>query len=363
MPELIGQGGTITLDAFYSDATNAAVDPTTPQVTIKNPAGETVVSLATPTRVGVGHFQYAYDVDADASLGAWEAEWYGLVNGVQVGPVDDGFTVVTAGSISTQARLGQTFEPWATHDDVLGDDCAGIDSDEVDEACVIATDILWNLTGRRWSGVGTDTVRPQAQWRKFDGPKMWWPQALSDGYALWGYCSCHRGRETGCASVPEIRLPSRPIVAGSVSVKIDGAAFADFRLDDGDRLVRTDGDGWPCCQDLLLGDDQPNTFSITWRYGRQPPVAGKRMAALYGCQLALAFNPDTTGRCRIKNAVQVTRQGSSTGRVDPTTLAPNGLTGLPEVDAWVGAVRLGDRRRRATIMVPGRSRSSRRVGR
>ncbi len=99
MAQTIGRGGTITLDAFCRDGTNALVDPTTPQVSIIDAEGSTVVSLAIPTRVGLGHFQYEYAVAADALLGAWAARWFGIVNGGGVED-EDGFTVVPAGSIS-----------------------------------------------------------------------------------------------------------------------------------------------------------------------------------------------------------------------------------------------------------------------
>lgn len=99
MAQTIGRGGTVTLDAFYRDGTNALVDPDTPQVSIIDALGSVVVSLATPTRVGLGHFQYAYAVAGDALLGAWAARWFGIINGGGVED-EDGFTVVEAGSIS-----------------------------------------------------------------------------------------------------------------------------------------------------------------------------------------------------------------------------------------------------------------------
>lgn len=364
MVDMVGRGATITLDAFYKDASNAAVDPTNPKVSILDPASTVVVSLATPTHVGLGHYQYEYPVDVGAQLGAWQARWFGLVNGVQVGPVDDGFTVVAAGSIDTSTRTGQTCQPWVTSGDPYCQATldAGVSSAELDICLQIATDVLWNLTGRRWSGVCTDSIRPQAQWKKWDGygPRFW--AASQTPLFNFGVCTCHRSRETGCNHIPEIRLPNGPVVPDSPIVHVNGELFTDWRVDDGRWLVRTDGEGWPCCQNLLLDDTEDRTWSVVYEFGSMPPIGGARMAAVYGCQLALSFSPDLAGKCRLpKRVTRITRQGVTASAVDPETLVEKGQLGLVEVDAWVGSIINGNKRRRATVMVPGRWRGSRRV--
>ena len=237
-----------------------------------------------------------------------------------------------------------------------------MDLDLLDEAMLVASDVLWNLTGRKWAGVCTDTIRPQAQWRNFDGPRRWWPSVVSGTTYPWGWCSCHRGRETGCASVPEIRLPSGPVVPDAITVKIDGLEFFDFRLDDHRFLVRTDGEGWPCCQNLLLDDSEDGTWSVTYDFGRRPPIGGRRAAASLGCELAMLASPDLTDRCRIpKRATGINRQGVTLNLQDVAANFKDGVTGLPEVDLWVTSETLGAKRRRMSVMIPGRWRSSRRV--
>lgn len=360
MTQLIGQGGTITLDATYADLNGTAKDPTTPQVSILDPNGDTIVSLATPTRVSLGHYQYQYEVASDALQGAWEARWYGLINGVQVGPVTDGFTVAAAGAIVPGASPGSAVcMAWATHEDVLGTACEAADPDLVDDACLVASDMLYELTGRRWPGICTDKVRPQAQWRKADGPPQWWPALPTSPF---GFCSCHRGRETGCAPIPEIRLPHGPVVKSSVIVKIDGEVFEEWRLDDRRYLTRLDGDRWPCCQDLLLEDDAVNTWSIEWQWGARPPIGGKMAAAALGCQLALAYDPSTAGQCALPAKTQsITRAGTTIRMIDPATLLEKGLTGFAPVDQWVNSVLVGRKRQPPTMIIPGRHRGFRRT--
>jgi hypothetical protein len=368
MAELIGQGGTITLDGIYEDGTRAAVDPTDPRVSIIDPTGGTFVDLAVPTHVGLGHFAYDFVVPADAELGAWEARWYGLINSVQVGPVDDGFTVVAAGSIVPgSASDGATCRPWATHEDIVTGPCSdySTDPDELDAALQVASDVLWNFTGRRYPGICTDKVRPQAQWKSYDGPPRWWPSTLFAGaQSPWGFCSCHRGRETGCSRLPEIKLPGHPVNPESVVIILDGVPFTEFRLDDHRYLIRVDGDGWPCCQNLRLEDDQPNTWSISYDYGLNPPLGGKRAAMMLGCQLLLAFDPATSGKCELPARVKtLTRAGTTISLLDPLDLFDKGRTGLPTVDLWVSSDNLGRARRRSTLMIPGRNRAVRRAGR
>lgn len=361
MPSLVEQGSTPIFDGEFQQSDGTPIDAPDAKVSIVDATGTTVVNLATPTHVSTGHYQYAYIVAADAPTGAWEIRWFGTVDGDAL-TVSEGFTVVRVGALAVPASGSSVCQAWATSEDATGP-CADLDPDVLDEAMLVASDVLWNLTGRKWGGVCTETIRPQAQWRKYDGPARWWPAVASGSAAPWGWCSCHRGRETGCAGVPEIRLPGAPVVADSIVVKIDGAEFFDFRLDDHRFLVRTDGQGWPCCQNLLELDTEEHTWSVTYDFGARPPIGGRRSAASLGCELAL-LRSDDPSRCRIpKNATSITRQGVGLKLKDVDSLFKDGVTGLPEVDLWVSSERQGVKRQRMTVMIPGRWRSSRRVGR
>lgn len=256
---------------------------------------------------------------------------------------------------------GSTCSPWATTGDVCSpcDDYA-LDVTLLEDSIQMASDVLYNLTGRRWPGECIDVVRPQARWRASAAP-AWWP---GDSSSKWGWCSCSRGRETGCSSVSEVRLPGEGLVdPATIYVKIDGSAFANWRLDDDRWLVRTDGEGWPCCQRLELDDAEPDTWSITYTRDGAPPVGGRIAAASLGCQLALACQPEAVdaGACRLpKRITSITRQGVTIAVLDPLTLFADGQTGLAEVDLWVASVIAGDQRRRANVLIPGRPRAVRR---
>lgn len=364
MPEIVEQGSTAGLDLLTEQFNGTAVDFTDVKVSIIDATGDTVVTLDTPTHISTGHYTYDYVVAADAELGAWVARWFGTFDGDELS-VDDGFTVVRVGALAPAVAGGQTCQPWATHEDAIGA-CADylVDPDELDVWMQVATDVLWNLTGRRWSGICSDTVRPNAQWRRVAGPRMWWA-GRGSGPGMWGWCSCHRGRETGCSTVPEIRLPNSPVVPDSVVVRIDGDLMPpeSYRVDDGRFLVRLDGDGWPCCQDMRANPEtDDHTFQIVYSFDRRPPIGGVRACAMYGCQLFSAANPELGGPCVLPtNVVQVVRQGVTTRFVDPSSLAKDALTGLPFADAWVRSILTGNQRRKATAMVPGLTRSVRRT--
>jgi hypothetical protein len=372
--QTLAQGATVTLDAFYRNGLGQLVDPTSPEVSILNPLGTTVVNLATPTHISLGHYQYSYVIASDATLGAWEARWFGVIDSAQVGPVDDGFTVVLSGSIGGGTPNGLTCSPWATLEDLCSPcDDYGLDPTNLEDGLQAASDILFELSGRRWPGVCHDVIRPQAVWRTDERAGQWWP--VTNGAAIergsWGFCSCNRPRSTGCTRLPEIKLPGAPVDPASVVVKIDGVTYlpADnlFRIDDGKYLVRLDGEGWPCCQDMRADVDDPeaHTFEVAYDYGSLPPIGGVRAAASLGCQLALSTASDASlqGKCRLpKRITSITRQGMTIAVLDPFTVFKDGLTGLADVDLWLSSIRFGAKSRRSAILVPGRNRRSRRAG-
>lgn len=368
MAQIIGQGGTITLDAFFRDGTNALVDPTDPKVSIVDANGDVVVSLDTPTRITLGHYEYEYAVASDAILGAWAARWFGTINGGGVED-EDGFTVVASGSIVTPSSSSYvTCEPWSTHVDVLADyDSKGITDDQIDMACAIASDVLFLLTGSAWPGRCTDRVFPQARWRSWESPR-WWRELKGAGSSSWGFCSCNRGRDTGCTRLPEIRLPHPNVDKTLTTVTIAGEDFDHnsglWRIDDGRYIVRQDGNGWPCCQKEPLDDQVAGGWSIEYGWGLRPDQGGVMASASLGYELALAFTGDNaaTSKCRLpKRITHMTRGQTSIAVLDPLTLVKEGMTGLVEVDLWIISKMLGKQRRGGSVIRPGQTRSVRRT--
>lgn len=238
---------------------------------------------------------------------------------------------------------GLTCAPWATSGDV----CAPcVDNDDVsaviDDQLQVASDILFLLSGRRWPGVCSDTVRPCARPR------------------------CHGSISCSCGGLSTVVLG--PNLVAVSQVKVDGEVLSDalYRVDTAhDELVRLpDANGsrvsWPCCQRLDLADTEDDTFSVTYTYGAEPPVGGVKAAAELACELALSC---TGGTCRLPKRVQtVTRQGVTVALIDSLDLFERGMTGLPSVDLWLKSVNPNGLSRRAKVLSPDTMQPNRRIG-
>lgn len=232
----------------------------------------------------------------------------------------------------------------------------------------IASSVLYKLSGRRYPGQCSRTIRPctgypivydrldmrQGVYPGSDYPTAWsWPTA-------WGGCGCSAVESCGCSSVPAIPLGSRAVVE-ITEVKINGSVLDadEYRLDVRRRsLIRMDGAdglnrGWPCCQRLTAPDTEDGTLSISYIHGTRPPADGVRAAAVLGCQLALACRPETADKCRLPQRVtNVVRQGVSMAMVlDPMAFLDEGKTGIYEVDLFLASER-EDRKTGAAVLSP-----------
>ncbi len=107
-------------------------------------------------------------------------------------------------------------------------------------------------------------------------------------------------------------------------------------MDDWQYLVRLDGEDWPYCQDAELDDTEPDTWSVTFSYGRTPPEAGRYAVERLACEWVKGM----VGRddCELPQRVQtMTRQGITATFLDPMEFLDNGRIGLLEVDAFLKA--------------------------
>lgn len=241
--------------------------------------------------------------------------------------------------------------PWAD----TGDVCApcnayDFDTELLDDWLHIASDALYELTKRRWSGECTTTLRPCAR----------------------HLCPCHPATRCGCRALSQLDLHPHGQVVEITEVLIDGDVLdpARYRLDEGRWLVYLPEDDadrngrWPVHQRLDRPTTEPDTWEVTYVYGSAPPLGGVKAAAELGCQLALSCHPDAdvAGRCRLPKAItNYTRQGVTVARENPAAMFPGGRTGIASVDFWVSVVNGGSDRRPATVFRPGQLPTGRRV--
>lgn len=213
----------------------------------------------------------------------------------------------------------------------------------------IATDFLWQWTGRRF-GVCPVTVRPCRQdcWQgrsTFNGGGR-----LTDGIwaapfgpiligGQWFNLGCGQcGDMCSCSNTPALILPGP--VASVDEVRIDGQPLDPdaYRVDNHRLLVRTDGGDWPTCQDQAADpavDD--NTFQITYQRGIPVPVGGQLAAGVLAVEFAKAACRDKD--CQLPQRVQsVSRQGVTVAILDAFDDIDTGHTGIWLIDSWVASV-------------------------
>lgn len=369
------QGQPITIfDSFTVDGVSA--DPTTVVYTILGPDG-IVVTYTFPgdpevTNPSVGSYElalgapslpgvYQYDVDATGAVVASRAA---------------SFTVLANVSSTTDldwAVVGPC-TPWADSQDVW--DCCGQPMTTIGEGsseteCAVdmtqfameASQVLYELSGRQFAGSCERTVRPCGQdWCGF--------QVLSRGHIVgWnGNFWSNNGRSAcGCRHLSRVPLAGYP-VREVTEVKIDGVvipATNNWRLDERRWLTRVadiDGDVqlWPRCQRLDLEDTEDGTWSVTYRYGQDPPLVGVAAAAQLGCELYKACSGQAcalpTGTTRVnRQGIVIERLAFAAWAFNTRatgTQAPGWHTGLPLVDAFLGAYNPTALKRRPLVWSP-----------
>lgn len=228
-------------------------------------------------------------------------------------------------------------QPWATAAD-LPDTCtdAAVTPTVLARAFAFATDVLFNLTKRRWTGECADEYRPSG--------------------CLCNVCTA--GSNAQALMLPAVR------VRAITEVRINGDVVdpATYQLRDGRYLWRlryADGTGatwWPCWQDLTRMDEQRDSFVVAYTYGQDPPPSMRTACAALAWELALGWTPSCANSCRLpKNITSMTRGGITTSFPDPASLFADGRTHVPEVDMLVAAVNRGEAHQRSMVAVPGRA--------
>lgn len=216
-------------------------------------------------------------------------------------------------------------------------------------AFMVASEILWALSGRRWYGPGcleeayirSTPPRPGTQS---------WPY-----HASWGDCGCwlqgqwingyplapFLGEWAHIGGVYAVKLP-RDMVTEVTSVTINGVPFTSYNLTRSGWLERIDGESWDVCSGATV---------VNYRHGEPPPLGGVQAAVTLAIELARDFYG--LGKCRLPKRVStVTRQGVTVDIVDSLDILKEGGTGLTSVDLWLRAVNPEARPQRAGVWSP-----------
>lgn len=204
--------------------------------------------------------------------------------------------------------------------------CAAV-ADNAERVAVmldVASDFLWRRSGYQWPGVCTDTIRP-----------------VVHGC---GFACCDLGRR-------RYPLPVTPVVEVT-SVIVDGVTLdpSAYRIDTWGDLVRTDGEAWPCCQDLALATSEEGTWQVTFKHGALPPPSGVEAVKALACHLAASGTAAAAADCVVPpNATGLDRQGVS---FELVPLNETGGTGIELVDRFIDSTNPNHIPRSARVRSP-----------
>lgn len=222
----------------------------------------------------------------------------------------------------------------------------------------VASEYLWAMTGRRLGPSCPIDVRPCRKACADAYGILNQGQYLGAGYQSTGpfipymaggrmynatMCAC----QTDCNCGPELCAVELPgPVYDIVEVRL-GAEIVDpdtYEIQDSGTLVRIGRDAagdplcWPECQDMTLADDQPGTFTVTYRTGLALPAMGNLAVAkltehlLRGCGGGCGCSTGTR-----QNLQRLSRQGVDLEFANPQELFQDGRTGILEVDQFIRA--------------------------
>lgn len=220
--------------------------------------------------------------------------------------------------------------------------CAGGDAwneyspEQRDFAHALASATLRRLTGGRVGNcpITVRPCKPDGFWNRTHmvpeyrsySPLNLGGQWINVGCCTSPACSC----ETACT----VDLP-RPVQAVT-EVKVDGSLVdpADYFVSRNRFIWIGEGDcPFPAGQDLSKPDTELGTFSIT--YLNSYPVDSVGACAVGVLALEFARSANNSNKCRLPSNVRsIVRQGVSMEMV--TGSFPDGMTGLREVDAFIG---------------------------
>lgn len=257
---------------------------------------------------------------------------------------------------------------WTSGDAIM--DCCSIettDSTIFDDYVAPASELLFQLSGRKFSGLCSRTVVACE-----DGCFCGY-QVLSRGYVIgpWHYGAPFT-YDCGCNS--QVKLAGYP-VREVTEVTIDGDVLSasSYRLDRQRFLVRLDG-RWPSCEALCrLHTEEDNT--ITYTYGAEPPWSGQMAAAQLACEMYKACNRTAGVACALPTGVvREVRQGVTIDRLAFTSWSftparfaranrtPGWNTGMAYVDSFLNAQNSAGLQRRPVFYAPGKRQYAQGVG-
>lgn len=260
-------------------------------------------------------------------------------------------------------------EAWITTDEVI-EFCEGVgtDADLALQAAVASSQLLYQLSGKQFTGACVHEVRPCGSndscgwsWSEVLSPSEAsnWAVSWMVGTAGWGWYVDEQVA-CGCQHVSRVTLGNYPVLEVT-AVTIDGAVVDPdtYELREWhylDRITPLSTDEplvWPTCQNMRLPLGQPGTWSIDYTSGVLPPLPGILAAKQLACEIMKFLSP---GECALPDAVtSLTRQGIT---MDRSLFVAWGMqsgqwaTGLSWVDGFLQAYNPTGAQERSAVWSP-----------
>lgn len=215
------------------------------------------------------------------------------------------------------------------------------------EAAKAASNLMWALSGRKYSGTTTVTERYVCAGRIYRyGPSINNNQAvLIDGDVYNFYSDdmdFYEGMTAdGITSSSRIRLRGRPVTKIHVIRDRSGNVISSnkYYLVDHSTIQATLGVPWTPCN-----------IEITYSYGVEPPTLGRMAARTLAIEFAKLWNGD---ECALPQRVtSISRQGVSYTLLDTQDFIAEMRTGLYAVDIFLKSVNPDKARAKARVFTP-----------
>lgn len=197
----------------------------------------------------------------------------------------------------------------------------GADPERVALAERFAASVLRFLTLGRVGGLPI-TVMPCGRGCRhpFDSGAVFHPVLLDSG----NYANCWCRGSCSCKPVESVLLAAP--VGRIDAVSLDGTTLdpSSYHVEDGNKLVRSDGGRWPSC----AGEN----FTVTYLNAYPVDTVGAYAGGVLAAEYLKALSGDK--KCRLpSNITSVARQGISYEVAKG--MFPDGMTGLREVDTYI----------------------------
>lgn len=199
------------------------------------------------------------------------------------------------------------------------------------DACQMASNIMWAMSGRKYQGTTTvteryftaiDAFRYQGSSAKQFFPHMIGGSVFNLPAEDWNDSAY---QSDGSSSLSRIRLRGKPVhEVHLVRSGYDGRIIPNdaYYLADHSMLVAYKGTPWT-----------PGNIEVTYTYGQQPPTAGRHAARLFAIELVKLWEGDP---CALPDRVtSVTRQGISYTILDNQDFLENFRTGIYAIDIFL----------------------------